>query len=83
MAAEKPDDDRYLIWSNEHRAWWGRGARGYVRGAWDAGIYTRAQALEYCRSAIPGSGPTFNELPVRLADMKEFIADQLVPASLL
>jgi hypothetical protein len=37
----------YLIWSNEHGAWWGPGEHGYVHDVAEAGRYTvkRAEAI--------------------------------------
>ena len=36
--------ERYLIWSFEHRAWWGPGRVGYTTAAHRAGIYTASQS---------------------------------------
>jgi hypothetical protein len=44
----------YLIWSTEHDGWWGPGGLGYVRHVGEAGRYTREEALEICRNALPG-----------------------------
>jgi hypothetical protein len=38
-------DDTYLIWSHEHRLWWGRGMRGYVE--------RRSCPTAWCRSDAP------------------------------
>ena len=40
-----PVESPYLVWSNEHRAWWAPGERGYTRIIERAGRYTRADAL--------------------------------------
>jgi len=75
----------YLIWSNEHRAWWGPDSRGYVRGVKQAGSYSRKEALAICRLAL-GTGAhlgIFAELPVRLEDVDEFLTHQIVPRDLL
>jgi hypothetical protein len=37
--------DKYLVWSNEHSAWWGRDRCGYTRIIANAGRYDRAEAL--------------------------------------
>jgi hypothetical protein len=66
----------YLIWSNEHRAWWGPGRHGYVQAIDHAGRYSKAEALDICANAMPGTnaGPgMFNEIPVRQADMDRII----------
>lgn len=41
--------DAYLIWSNQHRAWWRADARGYTAHLDAAGRYSRDQALAHCR----------------------------------
>lgn len=63
----------YLVWSNEHRAWWGPAGRGYVRRVSEAGRYSWPEALAICSRAIPGDAERFGllpELPVRLADVQ-------------
>lgn len=44
----------YVIWSNEHRAWWGPGERGYVERLADAGCYPRSRAVEIAKHAQDG-----------------------------
>lgn len=39
------DGEKYLVWSNEHSAWWGRERCGYTRIIANAGRYNRAEAL--------------------------------------
>jgi hypothetical protein len=39
----------YLVWSNEHRAWWGPNFSGYTQDVWAAGRYDEAGALNACR----------------------------------
>ncbi len=39
-------EGKYLVWSNEHKAWWGAGHRGYTRFIERAGRYDRAEALK-------------------------------------
>jgi hypothetical protein len=47
----------YLIWSNEHRAWWGPDSLGYTTVLEKAGRYTKAEADHICGSfKLPGSG---------------------------
>lgn len=66
----------YLIWSNEHRAWWRTGHRGYTTNLFEAGHYTREQAIVICRNAgFPfktSVGP--DEIPVCADDVKELLA---------
>ena len=70
-------NDTYLVWSNEHRGWWGPGRRGYVADIKDAGRYSRREALDICSNAMPGrpaNEPPF-EIPVRAADMESVYGD--------
>ncbi len=41
----------YLIWSFEHRKWWGANGRGYVDDVVYAGHYSRKQAEAICLQA--------------------------------
>lgn len=41
----------YLIWSNEHNAWWRGGSRGYTNHIGAAGRYAREEAIAICKSA--------------------------------
>jgi hypothetical protein len=43
--------DLYLIWSNEHNAWWGPGRMGYVIEPSLAGRYTLKEATQICENA--------------------------------
>ena len=76
--------DYYLIWSNEHRGWWGPGERGYVKSAAAAGRYDREQALRVCLNALGTAGwlGMLAELPVRAEDVEEFLRGQMVPGGL-
>jgi hypothetical protein len=40
------ESEPYLIWSNEHGAWWRYGREGYTRSLILAGRYTRQEAIE-------------------------------------
>lgn len=46
--------DQFLIWSNEHRAWWGPGWNGYTPRLKEAGRYSRQHALRICLDAQGG-----------------------------
>jgi predicted RNase H-like nuclease (RuvC/YqgF family) len=50
-AAGTMTTELYLIWSNEHSAWWGPGQLGYVTDPARAGRYTLQQAKEICFEA--------------------------------
>lgn len=49
FATLAPDSEKlreaYLVWSNEHQAWWGKDRCGYTRFIDRAGRYNRAEAL--------------------------------------
>jgi hypothetical protein len=65
------DDELYLVWSNEHRRWWGPAQAGYVDRIRDAGRYSRPVALAICAGAVIGTAQRLNmlpEIPVRLSD---------------
>lgn len=56
---EKP----YLIWSQEHGAWWGRDAMGYTRSILNAGRYSHAEAIQMVKDANAHLPPgDFNEI---------------------
>jgi len=42
---------RWLIWSEEHGAWWAPGRSGYTRSMRKAGRYQRAEAVEIVDNA--------------------------------
>ena len=54
----------FLIWSEEHGAWWGADHRGYTRSMCQAGLYTRKEARTICHGANMG-GRLFNEVAMR------------------
>lgn len=60
----------FLIWSNEHSAWWNPGRAGYTTHLALAGRYSHAEALAISVDARggwrPGSPPP--EIPVAEAD---------------
>jgi hypothetical protein len=41
----------YIIWSEEHGAWWGPGEHGYTRSLRSAGRYSKEHAEEIVRDA--------------------------------
>lgn len=44
------DNKRYVIWSNNHQAWWRPASRGYTRWLEEAGCYDEAEAIAICDS---------------------------------
>jgi hypothetical protein len=63
----------YLIWSNEHRAWWRSNRCGYTVSLSHAGRYSREQAIDTCSRARDGwSGDEIpSEVPVLETDAME------------
>lgn len=64
----------YLIWSEEHQAWWKPAAAGYTRSILQAGRYSKADADTICATAnqyLPKG--SFHEIafPLPLALSKE------------
>lgn len=61
-------NELFLIWSNQHRAWWGPGRMRYVKRISEAGRYSESEALEICTNALPGrrDSEPLPELPVPL-----------------
>jgi len=45
------NEERYLIYSREHNAWWRAHERGYTREIDLAGSYSKARAEEICAAA--------------------------------
>lgn len=42
---------QWLIWSNEHGAWWKPGRYGYTKSRLEAGRYSFEEAAEICTDA--------------------------------
>lgn len=60
----------YLIWSNEHEAWWGPGGYGYTLDIKYAGRYGREYAIQICKRALYGrhKGLSYPELAIAERD---------------
>lgn len=66
----------WLVWSNEHSAWWKPAHRGYTEMKSEAGLYTFAEALEIVTGAnkflpidaVPNEAmlPNYQESDVKL-----------------
>jgi len=78
-------DDIYLVWSNEHDGWWKAGGWGYSAALKSAGHYTRDEALDICKRALPTAMHLgrIAEIPVRLSDMIEFMQGEMIPSVVL
>lgn len=72
---ESAKRELWLIWSNEHKAWWGHCHRGYSTDVMEAGTYTYEEAIKICESAncyIPSDAmPNETMLPVNCHGMRE------------
>lgn len=70
-------DDNYLIWSNEHHAWWRPESRGYTLDVDGAGRYTREETISICAHARDGWGSKSvpSEIPVSEKDVQECKAE--------
>jgi hypothetical protein len=55
----------YVIWSEEHGAWWGHRSLGYTRSLVGAGRYSEALARDIVRNANQGdAAPLFHEIAI-------------------
>lgn len=77
MTEPTTPSSEYVIWSNEHHAWWGPDERGYVSRIDRAGRYPRQQALKICSRARGGREFNDNpsEIPLLLGDAAAFWPD--------
>lgn len=76
----------YLVWSNEHNAWWKPKRGGYTGDVWQAGRYGEAEAADCCRtrSRKPGARPREVMVLAPENNWPEFTVDDLrVIASLM
>jgi len=59
---------RYLIWSEEHHAWWSRNKNGYTRSIFEAGRFTQKEACEIVKAGNqyldPTCDPPLNEIAI-------------------
>jgi hypothetical protein len=65
LGDEPMDEEIYLIWSEEHGAWWNPNRAGYTKSMVRAGRYSREEAEAISNSAN-GHG-RFCEVPVRVS----------------
>ena len=65
---------KYLIWSEEHGAWWNPNSAGYTMTMKRAGRYTRSEAHKIADSA--NGGGTFCEVPVLLSPDMEALCQR-------
>lgn len=74
LAAKPADEGLYLVWSNQHRAWWRPKSAGYTDDVKRAGRYSRAEAISISFRGRDGWGSP-KDIPDELA-----IAERDVPA---
>ena len=58
---------KYLIWSNEHRAWWRPNNNGYTTQYSQAGQYSEQEAIKICKDAnlyLFDRNPNGNRMPM-------------------
>jgi len=65
--------EEYLVWSNEHRAWWRANRCGYTKVLANAGHYSRDEAIAICAHARDGFGAHEipSEIPIKASDLYE------------
>lgn len=64
LPARQPDalaERNWLVWSNEHHAFWGPNRCGYYQAIESAGRYIREEAEAICRDACPRANSTIYE----------------------
>jgi hypothetical protein len=58
----------YLIWSEEHLAWWQANKCGYTRSIFEAGRFSQREATEIVKDANafldPSCNPPLNEIAI-------------------
>ena len=64
------DEALYVVWSNEHAAWWAPNRCGYTTRLNSAGWYSRKEAIDIARNARDGQQPDGNpnEIAIPLDD---------------
>lgn len=65
---EKRNGGVWIIWSEEHRAWWAPNHRGYVKNRNKAGRYSFEDATKIVSGANIGLKDVPNEAMVMLSD---------------
>ncbi len=68
--------ERFVIWSNEHRAWWRPASMGYTPELEAAGRYTLTDAIKICNGGNIAwkQGENPHELPIMESVARELVA---------
>lgn len=68
ITVSKEGAKNWIIWSNEHNAWWGADHKGYVAERKVAGRYSYDEALKIVKGANIGLKDVPNEAMVMVTD---------------
>jgi hypothetical protein len=67
----------HLLWSNRWNAWWGPNRSGYTNDVWQAGRYTRSEAVAEARCDAHETPPPIVAVPAPEAGLDTFTAAEL------
>ena len=78
--SDKPMLSRdWLIWSNEHGAWWRPDSAGYTNKVESAGRYSEAEAKAICRNGGSPRSGSRNKGPYEVAVLSPEASERLSP----
>lgn len=67
------DEQKFLIYSVEHRAWWKKGNFGYTSHISLAGVFTYSEAIDICNKS--------NRVQVLNSSINATIEEMMVPVT--
>jgi ribosomal protein S27AE len=76
-AVDPVDGLPHLLWSNRWNAWWGPNRSGYTNDVWQAGRYTRSEAVAEARCDAHETPPPIVAAPAPEAGVDSFTAAEL------
>jgi hypothetical protein len=79
LSEEQSMADNYLIWSNEHNAWWCAARSGYTDMASRAGRFTRDEAFKIAFQRDRTPDAPLPEIPIREDDALDLMK---IPATI-